>query len=82
MDQNKVRPRILYEVAKAAWEGQLFERREEICDLVCREFPDQTSRIAVANQIRLAMGLAPQESEEIFAPYDEEALMGNEDNIF
>ncbi len=82
MDQNKIRPRILYEIAKAAWEGRLYERREEICDLVCREFPDKANRVAVANQIRLAMGLAPQDSEEIFAPYDEEAMMGNENNIF
>ncbi len=78
MAQSKVKPKILYEVAKAAWEGKLLERREEICSLVCQEFPDQMNRIAVANQIRVAMGLSPQENGDIFGPYDEEALMGND----
>ena len=34
----ELKPRILYEVAKAAWDGALAERREDICRLVCEEF--------------------------------------------
>ncbi|SDE18630.1 [Fe-Fe] hydrogenase large subunit C-terminal domain-containing protein [Sporomusa acidovorans] len=71
-----IRPRILYQVAKAAWEGQLFERKEEICHLLQREFEDKATRRLVANQIRLAMGLEPNNSEEVINEYDEEALMG------
>lgn len=71
-----IKPRILYHVAKAAWEGKLFERREEICDIVSTEFQDQTTRLYVANQIRLAMGLPPHDDENFLNEYDEEALMG------
>jgi len=44
MNEMDIRPRVLYQVAKAAWEGQLFERREEICQLVLSEFKDKASR--------------------------------------
>ncbi|MBP1763321.1 MAG: iron hydrogenase 1 [Firmicutes bacterium] len=71
-----LRPKILYQVAKAAWEGQLFNRREEICQLVHNEFKDQASRRQVANQIRIAMGLNPHDSDAVLAETDEEALMG------
>lgn len=71
-----IRPRILYQVAKAAWEGQLFERKEEICRLLQSEFEDKATRRLVANQIRIAMGLEPNNSEEVICEYDEEALMG------
>ena len=71
-----IRPRILYQVAKAAWEGELFERKEEICHLLQREFEDKATRRLVANQIRIAMGLEPTNSEEVINEYDEEALMG------
>ena len=71
-----IRPRILYQVAKAAWEGTLFERKEEICRLVQQEFEDKPTRRLVANQIRIAMGLEPNNSEEVISEYDEEALMG------
>ncbi|WP_425057786.1 hypothetical protein SCACP_23260 [Sporomusa carbonis] len=71
-----IRPRILYQVAKAAWEGQLFERKEEICRLLQSEFEDKATRRLVANQIRIAMGLEPNNSEEVINEYDEEALMG------
>ena len=71
-----IRPRVLYQVAKAAWEGQLFERREEICQLVLTEFKDKASRRQIANQIRIAMGLNPHDSDSVLADTDEEALMG------
>jgi len=71
-----IKPRILYHVAKAAWEGNLFERREEICRMVSTEFKDQTTRRYVANQIRMAMGLAPHNVDTVLNEYDEEALMG------
>ena len=71
-----IRPKILYQVAKAAWEGELFERKEEICHLLQREFEDKATRRLVANQIRIAMGLEPNNSEEVINEYDEEALMG------
>lgn len=71
-----IKPRILYQVAKAAWEGKLFERREEICRLVHEEFTDRTTRRQVANQIRLAMGLDPHDSDTVLAEHDAEALMG------
>lgn len=71
-----IRPRILYHVAKAAWEGTLFERREEICSMVSEEFKDTTTRRHVANQIRIAMGLDPHNDDQVLNEYDEEALMG------
>jgi iron only hydrogenase large subunit-like protein len=71
-----MKPRILYHVAKAAWEGTLFERREEICNMVSEEFKDQKTRRQVANQIRIAMGLDPHNNDYILNDYDEEALMG------
>jgi len=73
-----IRPRILYQVAKAAWEGKLFENREEICRLVHNEFKDETTRLHVANQIRIAMGLNPHQSDYVLNDNDELALMGNE----
>lgn len=78
----QLKPRILYHVAKAAWEGQLFEQREAICDLVCKEFDDQASRRYVANQIRVAMGLMPHDSDEVLTEHDEEALMGLSEEPF
>ncbi|MCE5285737.1 MAG: iron hydrogenase [Pelosinus sp.] len=71
-----IKPRILYQVAKAAWEGNLFERRQEICQMVYKEAKDPENRRYIANQIRLAMGLEPHESEEVFSIYDKEVLMG------
>lgn len=71
-----IKPRILYHVAKAAWEGKLFERREEICRLVREEFADRVTRRQVANQIRIAMGLEPHDSDAVLAEHDAEALMG------
>lgn len=71
-----IRPRILYQVAKAAWQGQLLERREEICSLVHQEFADRTTRRHVANQIRIAMGLDPHDSDTVISEHDTEALMG------
>ncbi|WP_378956439.1 [Fe-Fe] hydrogenase large subunit C-terminal domain-containing protein [Pelosinus sp. sgz500959] len=71
-----LKSRILYHVAKSAWEGTLFERREEICEMVSKEFQDQTTRRYVANQIRMAMGLDPHNDDHVLNDYDEEALMG------
>jgi len=71
-----IKPRILYQVAKAAWEGQLFERREEICQLVHEEFADHTTRRNVANQIRIAMGLNPHDDDTVISEDEQEALMG------
>lgn len=71
-----IKSQILYHVAKSAWEGTLFERREEICDMVSKEFQDQKTRRYVANQIRMAMGLTPHNEDHVLNDYDEEALMG------
>lgn len=71
-----IRPRILYKIAKAAWEGELLEKREEICQLVYNEYKDQASRQQVVNQIRMAMGLDPHDKDSIFDEHDSEALMG------
>ncbi len=71
-----IRPRILYQVAKAAWEGKLFERREEICRTVQAEFQDKVTRRQVANQIRIAMGLDPHDGDTVIGEHDQEALMG------
>ena len=75
-DSLNIRPRILYQVAKAAWEGKLFERREEICHLVHQEFQDKATRRDVANQIRIAMGLSPHDADHVLNDDDELALMG------
>ena len=72
----ELKPRILYEVAKAAWDGTLAERREDICRLVCEEFGDRVTRHRVANQIRVAMGLPPHELDSTVGESDEDALMG------
>lgn len=71
-----IRPRILYKIAKAAWEGQLAEKREEICQLVYNEYKDQASRRQVVNQIRTAMGLEPHDLDSIINEHDQEAFMG------
>lgn len=77
MDKGKdIKTTILYHVAKAAWEGSLFERKDEICQLIQKEFKDKVNRRYVANQIRIAMGLNPHDSDEVLGPDDEEALMG------
>lgn len=75
-DNLNIKPRILYQVAKAAWEGKLFERREDICRLVHDEFSDRVTRRQVANQIRIAMGLDPHDSDTVIGEHDAEALMG------
>ena len=71
-----IRPRVLYQVARAAWQGQLLERREEICQLLQHEFQDKATRRHMANQIRIAMGLDPHDSDEVLNENDREALMG------
>ncbi|MDD4600879.1 Iron hydrogenase 1 [bioreactor metagenome] len=77
MQQVKgIKPSILYYVAKAAWEGNLTERKDEIFQLLENEFKDKVSRRYVANQIRIAMGLNPHDSDQILDSDDEEALMG------
>ncbi len=75
-DIINIKSRILYHVAKAAWEGTLFQRREELCEMVSKEFQDQKTRRYIANQIRMAMGLAPHDDDYVLNDYDEEALMG------
>lgn len=44
--------------------------------MVSKEFQDKTTRRYVANQIRMAMGLAPHNNDNVLNEYDEEALMG------
>lgn len=78
----ELKPRILYEVARAAWDGTLSERREDICRLVCEEFGDTVSRHQVANQIRVAMGLSPHELTTVEGENDAAALMGLMDGPF
>jgi iron only hydrogenase large subunit-like protein len=78
----ELKPRILYEVAKAAWDGTLAERREDICRLVCEEFGDRVTRHRVANQIRVAMGLSPHELDTVEGENDADALMGLMDGPF
>ncbi len=77
-----LRPRILYEVARAAWDGALAERREDICRLVCEEFGDRVTRHRVANQIRVAMGLSPHDQDTVEGENDADALMGLMDGPF
>lgn len=74
--ETDIRPRILYHVAKAAWLGQLLERREELCEMVQQEFQDKATRRQVANQIRIAMGLDPHDDDIVLYEHDKEALMG------
>ena len=78
----ELKPRILYEVARAAWDGTLAERREDICRLVCEEFGDRVTRHRVANQIRVAMGLSPHEQDTVEGENDVDALMGLMDGPF
>ncbi len=78
----ELKPRILYEVARSAWNGTLAARREEICQLVCEEFGDRVTRHRVANQIRVAMGLSPHELDTVEGLDDSDALMGLMDGPF
>ena len=78
----ELKPRILYEVARAAWDGTLSEHREDICRLVCEEFGDRVTRHRVANQIRVAMGLSPHELDTVEGENDADALMGLMDGPF
>jgi iron only hydrogenase large subunit-like protein len=71
-----LKPHILYQVAKYAWEGTLYQKSQEIADLIHREYQDHYTRKQVANQIRVAMGLPPHDSDTITGEGDEEALMG------
>jgi iron only hydrogenase large subunit-like protein len=71
-----LKPHILYQVAKYAWEGTLYQKSEEIADLIHKEYQDHYTRKQVANQIRVAMGLPPHDSDKITGEADEEALMG------
>ncbi|MDU2065874.1 MAG: [Fe-Fe] hydrogenase large subunit C-terminal domain-containing protein [Sporomusaceae bacterium] len=71
-----LRPHILYQVAKAAWEGTLYQKSDELTALLQDEYKDKYTRKQVANQIRSAMGLPPHDSDQITGPNDEEALMG------
>lgn len=76
LTELNIRPRVLYQVAKAAWSGELLERREEICQLLQHEFQDRVTRRHVANQIRIAMGLDPHDDDVVLYEHDKEALMG------
>ena len=76
--QPDLKGRVLYEVAKAAWEGKLMEQRQELCRLLHQEFSDKVTRRHIANQIRLAMGLMPRDDDNLLTEYDQEALMGTE----
>ncbi len=71
-----LKPHILYQVAKYAWEGTLYQKSQEIADLLYQEYQDHYTRKQVANQIRVAMGLPPHDSDQITGENDEEALMG------
>lgn len=71
-----IKPRILFHIAKAAWEGTLLNQREEICELIHEEIKDTTSRRYIANQIRIAMGLPLHDSDNVINEFDNEALMG------
>ncbi len=77
---NTIRPRILYHVAKAAWEGRLVQEHTKLCNLLNEEFKDKLTKKQVINQIRAAMGLNPHDSEQILTPYDETVLMGIDRN--
>lgn len=79
---DELKPRILYEVARAAWDGTLPEKREEICQLVCEEFGDRVTQHRVANLIRVAMGLSPHDLPSVQGEHDEAALMGLMDGPF
>lgn len=86
MEENplsSLKPRILYHIAKAAWEGQLLERSNELQKLLHEEFKNHAEERQVINQIRLAMGLKPHEKVELLTAEDDLACMGlKEESIY
>jgi len=63
---EKIRPRIMWEVAKLAWEDQLETKVEELPDRIVAEAKaaglatPEEQRQVIEQQVRLAMGLAPE----------------------
>ena len=73
--------RLLLEVARSAWEGTLFERQEELCQLAQEEYQDPERRQEAVNSVRKAMGLPTRSDGEVLSEDDRDALMGFEDAL-
>lgn len=64
---EKIRPKVMWEVARLAWEDDLENRVEELPDRIVAEAraagwtTPEDQRQVVEQQIRLAMGLSPRE---------------------
>lgn len=71
-----LRPQVLYQVAKAAWNGTLYQQSDKLVEFIRQEYQDTYTRKQIANQLRSAMGLAPHDSDQIIDAADEAALMG------
>lgn len=75
---NLPESKLLLEVARAAWEGKLFEKQGELCQLVTEEFQSMEKRNEAIQAVRSAMGLSTSQSTELLTDADHDALLGLE----
>lgn len=74
---NLPESKLLLEVARAAWEGKLFEKQGDLCQLAIEEFQTLEKREDAIRSVRKAMGL-PAGSTELLTDEDKDALLGLE----
>ncbi len=75
-EYGSIRSRVLLEVAKAAWHGELADSGRTLAERLSNEFEGTLSRRAVVNEIRVAMGLRPLQPHETGDDFDPETLIG------
>lgn len=71
-----IRSRVLLEVAKAAWSGNLDNLGRKLTEQLSNEFNGQLSHRTIVNEIRVAMGLRPLQPHEQGDDFDPETLIG------
>ena len=71
--------KLLLEIAQAAWSGEIFEKKESLCQILLEEFHTPEKRQEAIRSIRKAMGLPAGVGDELWQDGDQEALLGLED---
>ena len=71
--------KLLLEVAQAAWNGELFSKQENLCQILLDEFQSPEKRKEAIQLVRQAMGLPAGSGDELFGDGDQEALLGLEE---
>lgn len=75
---NLPESKLLLEVARAAWEGNLFEKQGDLCQLAIEEFQTLEKREEAIQSVRKAMGLPTGTSTVLLTAEDKDALLGLE----